>query len=132
VNITGGTTGVKVTSGSTNVSLSNVSLRGAVTGLDVLSGVVDIDRSVISHNSGFGALAEGGTINLRSCMLSGNGVAVQAATGSTVRMSDTDLLSNLTALGCGGGTLATSTNNRKGGNTGGAPSCATNGSVTTF
>lgn len=132
VNITGGTSGVKVTSGGASVALSNVSLRGAVTGVDALSGVVDIDRSVVSNNSGFGALAEGGTINLRDSMVSGNAVGVQAATGSTLRMSDTDVYSNLTGFGCGGGTLATAGNNRKAGNTGGAPSCATSGTVTVF
>lgn len=123
-NITGGPTGIKITSGNLNVSLNNVSLRSATTGLDALSGTVDIDHSVIAQNSSFGAIAEGGSITLRSSVLSGNGVAIQAATGSTLRISDSGIYDNLTAIGCGGGTIASAGDNQESGNTG--LSCAPN------
>jgi hypothetical protein len=56
-------------------------------------------------------------------------VAVQAGNGgpdqsaATVRLSNSDVYSNFTGFGCGGGVLASSGNNRKGSNNG------TNGTV---
>lgn len=131
-NITGGPTGIKLTSGNVNASLSNVSLRDGTTGIDALSGTVDVDHSVIAQNSSFGAIAEGGSITLQSSMLTGNSVAIQAATGSTLRISGSGVYNNLTAIGCGGGTIATSGDNQEGGNTGGSASCTPNNYVNTF
>jgi hypothetical protein len=129
--ITGGLTGVKITSGSVAASLSDVSIRGATNGVDALSGSIDIRDSDISQNSGIGLLAEGGSISLESSLLSGNAIGLQAQTGSTVRIVNNGIYNNGTWFGCGGGTIASTGNNRKGGNV--VPSaCTVNGTVTLF
>jgi hypothetical protein len=132
VTINGGAAGVKITSGNVKASMSNVAIHAAVTGVDALAGSVDLDRCLLEQNSGTGAYAEGGTINLVRCSLTGNGIAVNAAPGSILRMTDTAIFDNLTALGCGGGIIATAGDNRKGGNAGGPAACATTGMVTVF
>jgi hypothetical protein len=127
--LNGGAAGVKLTSGGINASLDNVSIRGTTTGVDVVSGTADIRNSVFARNTGFGVLAEGGTIDVGDSLFHGNGTAVQAQTGSTVRIAGSDLYNNLAGFGCGGGTLASAGNNRKGGNTGGGSVCAPNATI---
>jgi len=78
----------------------------------------------------FGALAEGGSIDITDSLLTGNGTAVQSQAGSTVRIANSDIYNNLAGFGCGAGTLASAGNNRKGGNTGsGGPVCAPNATI---
>jgi hypothetical protein len=75
-------------------------------------------------------LAENGTINIANSMLSGNGTAVLSQTGSTIRLTNNEIFSNNTGFGCGGGTLASAGNNRKGGNVGGGVVvCAPNATI---
>jgi hypothetical protein len=125
-----GATGVKLTSGPVSASLDNVSIRGAVTGVDVVSGTVDIRNAVFARNSGFGVLAEGGTIDVSDSLFTGNGTAVQALPNSTIRIASSELYNNLAGFGCGGGTLASAGNNRKGGNTGsGGTVCSPNATI---
>jgi hypothetical protein len=110
--------------------LDRTSLRGNTIGVDAVSGTVDIINSTISQNSTYGVYAEGGTIDVESSMLSGNATALQSTTGSLVRMSNSSLYNNMIGIGCGGGTIASAQNNRKGGNTGGsAPVCAPNATI---
>jgi hypothetical protein len=124
---TGAAAGVKINSGTVSASLSHVSIQATTVGVDAVTGSVDIDNSVIAQNSGYGLLAEGGVIDIDSSVLSGNNVALQAQTGSTIRISNSDLYNNETGFGCGGGTLASAQNNRKGGNVGGTvPVCVPN------
>jgi hypothetical protein len=124
-NLTGGMAGVMLTSGNPNVTLDHVSIRGAATGVDATVGTVDVKESSILQASAFGAHAEGGSITVFDSLLSGNTVALQAETGSTVRAGNSDLFNNLAGFGCGGGQIASSGNNRKGGNAGGTgPVCA--------
>jgi hypothetical protein len=129
---TGGATGIRVfsTSGSVHVSANRVSIQHAGTAVDALFGLVDVNDSIITENSGFGLLAEGGTISSSNNTLTGNGTAVQAQPGSTVRVSNNDIFDNSTGFGCGGGTLATAGNNRKAGNFGGGAACTPNASIT--
>lgn len=124
--ITGGLTGVKVTSttGRVTAVLSDVAIRAAGIGVYGLYGSIDVSHSVISQNSGYGVLAEGGVVTVSDTLLAANGVAAQAQSGATLRLSNSDVYDNLTGFGCGGGTLASAGNNRKAGNTGGvAPVC---------
>jgi hypothetical protein len=129
-NFTGGATGVKLTSGNPSVALDHVSIRGAGAGVDAAVGTVEVKDSFIVQSSSFGVYAEGGAIDVDNSFLSGNGVAAQAQTGSVVRMNSSDLFNNLAGFGCGGGTLASGANNRKGGNGGSmAPICAPNSTI---
>jgi hypothetical protein len=118
-NFTGGMAAVRLTSGNPSVTLDHVSIRGAATGVDATVGTVDVKESSILQASAFGAHAEGGSITIFDSLLSGNAVALQAETGSTVRASNSDLFNNQAGFGCGGGMIASSGNNRKGGNSGG-------------
>lgn len=125
-----GATGVKLTSGVITASLDNVSITGAATGIDVVVGSADVKSSVLARNTGFGALAEGGSIDIIDTLLTGNATAVQSQTGATIRIANSDLYNNLAGFGCGAGTLASAGNNRKGGNTGsGGPVCAPNATI---
>jgi hypothetical protein len=61
-----------------------------------------------------------------------NNIAVQADTPGIIRLSNNDVMNNLTGFACGsGGTIATASNNRKAGNVGGVVStCAPNATIT--
>ncbi len=120
--IGGGAAGVKVngTTGRVSAVLSNVSVRGSAMGVDGLYGVIDITGSVFSDATSYAILAEGGLISVSNSLLASNSVAIQAQTGATVRLSNNDVYENLTGFGCGGGTLQSAGNNRKGGNVGGS------------
>jgi hypothetical protein len=123
--ITGGAAGVRITSGMVSASLRDVSIVGATNGVYASSGTVNVSHSVIAQNIGVGALADGGAIvSLESNMLTGNGTAAQALTGSTIRLSNNDLFDNSAGFGCGGGILASAANNRKAGNNSGGTVCA--------
>lgn len=131
--ITGGSTGVMLntSAGRLNASLDHVNVQGAMVGVDALKGFVSVTDSVLTQNTVFGVLADGtSSIFLERCMLSQNQTAVQAQTGATVRVSDSDLLDNLTGFGCGGGMIASAANNRKAGNVGGGSACSPNASIT--
>jgi hypothetical protein len=121
--ISGGTNGVRVAGGTGRVTavLSDVTIQGASSsGVDSLYGSTEVVRSVIAHNAAYGAFAEGGTISVDSTLIAGNGIAAQAQSGATIRISDCDIYDNLTGLACGAGTMASAGNNRKGGNAGGS------------
>ncbi len=121
----GGATGVRITSGTVNASLHDISVIGATNGIYASSGNTDVSKSVIAQNTGVGVLADGGgNVSLESNMLTGNGTAAQALTGSTIRFSNNDLFDNGSGFGCGGGVLATAGNNRKAGNIGGGTVCS--------
>lgn len=125
--IKGGTTGihVKTAVGRVNASLDHLSLTGAHTGVHAESGFTTISNSIISMNTSYGLLAETtGTLTGDTNLVTMNSVALQAGTGATLRVSNTDMFDNLTGFGCGGGTLISAGNNHKYGNTGGiVPTC---------
>jgi hypothetical protein len=87
---------------------------------------------VITGNTGVGVLSGGtGTVSVTNSLLAGNQVAVQADTGSTIRLSNNDVYDNKTGFACGGGTLVSAANNRKVGNVGGSlPVCAPTQTIT--
>jgi hypothetical protein len=123
---------VKLTSGPVSASLDNVAIRDTTTGVDVVtaSGTVDIHNAVFARNTSFGVLAEAGTIDVSDSLFTGNGTAVQSQTGATIRIANSEIYNNLAGFGCGGGTLASNGNNRKGGNFGsGGSVCAPNATI---
>lgn len=129
--VQGGTAGIKVDGtsgpGPINVSLRNVTAQGAANGLDIQRGHVDVSGSSFTGNTGFGVIAEFGTISLSNTTLSYNATGVQSNTGSSVRLSNVDILDNTIGIGSGGGQVVSAGNNRNVGNgTAGAP----NGSIT--
>jgi hypothetical protein len=119
-------TGIRVNgSGSVKASLSGVAIRGGGDAVYVLAGATDVSQSTISQNSGVALRADGGVLTAESNMITGNGTAAIAQTGATIRLSNNSVYDNLTGFGCGGGTLASAVNNKKGGNSGGgAMTCA--------
>lgn len=116
--------GIRVTTtvGSLSTTIDNCRIQGGTTGVDGLTGaVISVNNSVISHNSNFGLIAEGGTLNVSRSSISSNGTGVQAQVGTTVRLADNWIYNN-TAKGIAnnaGAGMATSGNNRTGGNGGG-------------
>jgi hypothetical protein len=125
--------GVKINSvGTLAASLDHVSIQGADKGIETFKGATQVSNSIITQNFDFGVHAQGSsTLSVESCMLTANGVAAQAETGATVRLINNDIFDNLKGFGCGGGTLASTGDNRKGGNTGGVgPGCAPTVTIT--
>src|SRR6185295_19732283 len=107
------TNGVIVNAASTDVViLRGLSINGVGTGLSgirYLAGAkVVIEHCRIYGFTDFGVHAEGnGSVSVANSLLTNNGVAVQAETGATVRLSNNEILDNKTDIGCGGGTVAT-------------------------
>jgi hypothetical protein len=122
--VTGCSTGI-VNGGSGLLSLRNVTSQGNQEGVDAEGGPVDISHSQITQNSSYGLFAYNCTLTASACMISGNGTAVYADSGSIIRLTNNDILNNTTGIDTtsGGGIVASSGNNRKSGN-------ATSGSVT--
>src|SRR5256714_11682000 len=64
-NCSGAPIGIRMTTAGATLcaSIDSSYLQGLATGLDVLAGTATITRSVVSNNSNFGIIAEGGVIN---------------------------------------------------------------------
>ena len=133
VSITGGTNGasspatplagVKIssTAGTVTAALNRVSISGLTNGVDGEYGLTTVANSVIAENTGVAVLSGGaGTVSVINSQLTGNQIAVEAKTGSTIRLSNNDIYDNQTGLAWGGGTLVSAANNRKAGNVGGS------------
>lgn len=124
--ITGGSSGVRITSssGTVQAQLDNVSIRGAGNGVYSSYGATTVSNSVLSQNTTYGALADGGgTMTLVSSTLTGNGTAAQALSGGIIRLSNNDVFDNAGGFRCDGGAMFSAGNNRKGGNLGSGTPC---------
>ncbi|MGD0047414.1 MAG: right-handed parallel beta-helix repeat-containing protein [Bryobacteraceae bacterium] len=123
--ITGGFAGFNVNPGTGPVqaSLQGVTISNAsYAAVDVGNGVTTISNSVITQSPIGLDATNGSTINAESNIFSYNTTAVWAAPTGTIRLSNSDIFNNGTGIGAGGGTVATTGNNRKAGNPGtGAP-----------
>jgi len=113
--------GIEVSStGAKNLLVKNSATTDDVAGIHLTNTtgsdtLVQVTNSLITGNTGFGVRAEGkGTISIANSLLTNNGVAIQAETLATVRLSNNEVFDNRTDLGCGGGTLASWKNNRIG------------------
>lgn len=120
--------GVRV-SGNGSASLTDVTIKNANNGINTFAGITSVNNSVIVHNAWYGLIAEGGVINAENVTLTGNNVAAQAQAGATLRISNSSVFNNFTSFGCGGGTLASASNNRVAGNGGGGAPCAPNAAI---
>lgn len=126
-------TGVQVSQGAgrVDVSIERTTISGAVNGVETLGGFTNVSYSNLAGNSGTAILGQGGSLSVEHSMLTNNNVAAIANGASTVRLSNNGVYDNLTGFGCGTGVLASTGDNRKGGNTGGAiPACSPNATIT--
>jgi hypothetical protein len=123
--------GIRLTSGAALI-VDNVAISGFQTGIGTQMGDAIVVNSTITQNSNFGvhALTGVSSITVENSTLAENGVAAQADTGATVRLSNNGIYNNKTGFGCGGGTLASTGNNRKANNVGGGAACPPNGVIT--
>jgi hypothetical protein len=105
--------------GSGLLSLRDVTLQGNQDGLYAQGGPTDISHSQITQNANIGLYALGGTVSASDCMISGNATAIYADTGSIIRLTNNDILNNAVGIDAttGGGTVSTTGDNRKAGNT---------------
>lgn len=104
--------------GTMSASLDGVYLKSATnSGLNLLSGIATISRSVVAHNTNFGIIAQGGAvINVESCIISNNGTGVSANAGTaTVRLSNNSIFNNNTGI-VATGTVSSAGNNKNAGN----------------
>ncbi len=104
--------------GAMSASLDGVRLKNATnSGLNLLSGLATISRSVVAHNTNFGIIAQGGsTINVESCVISNNGTGVSAnAATAAVRLSNNSIFNNNTGINATG-TVSSAGNNKNAGN----------------
>ena len=124
--ITTAASGVRInsTAGTVTASLSNVAIRGTANGVWASYGNTAVSNSVLSQNTTYGAVADGSaTMTLLNNTFTGNGTAVQALTGATVRISNNDVFDNGGGFRCDGGTIYSAVNNRKGNNSGTGTVC---------
>jgi hypothetical protein len=108
------------TSGTPTGSIDNVRIQGCGFGFDVQAGNATISRSVLAHNTNQGLVAENlAVLNAENCVSSNNGTGVAAfSSGSTVRLSNCDILNNNVGISiAAGGVVASFQNNRNAGNT---------------
>ena len=86
-----------------------------------------ISDAVLSNNNSYGVYAEGAAVvNVERSQINNNAIGVLAASaGVILRLSDTALYNNNTAMACGGGALVSAGNNRRGASPNVvAPACA--------
>ena len=119
---------VPVMTGSGGVVISNSSITSGADAVRTAHSITTVVNSVISNNSGFGLITEGGGIinadgntitNNLTGVQAGNGGAGQA--GATVNISNNNIYGNINGIGCGGGIVASDGSNRTGNN--GASPC---------
>lgn len=113
-----GVIGVRVLAGAA-VVIDHVNIYGFDTGVEVNAANVTVVRSVISNSRSIGLHSKGGSLTVEGSTIVTNNIGVQATAPGIVRLSDNGIYNNLTGFGCGGGTLASTGDNRKGGNAGG-------------
>jgi hypothetical protein len=110
---------------SVNASLTKVHLEGNLFGLLAEDrATVTVRNSVAAGNASQGFIAAGSTalvtINLESCVVTGNGsfgIRTTANANATVRLSNVTVVNNSTGLSSGGGPIVSFGNNRIAGNT---------------
>lgn len=113
-------------SSTSTLIIDHSQIQGFGSGLNVLSGKTTIINSVVSRNSNFGIIAEGGTVNVDNCVIWKNLVGLQAQPGATLRLARNGIYDNTTSIGNGGGTVASDGDNRNSNPNAGVP----NGAIT--
>ena len=109
------------------VSAVSCPISGGNTAVFANAGVTVISDAVLSNNNSYGVYAEGAAVvNVERSQINNNAIGVLAASaGVILRLSDTALYNNNTAMACGGGALVSAGNNRRGASPNVvAPACA--------
>lgn len=109
--IRGGATGIQVT-GPSRVEVDRSSIRSAATGIDAQAGSVNVTRSVFSGNTFIAFFGTTGNHTLHDNLFTTNNIAIQAQAAATISASDNSIVDNTFGFGCGGGTVASTGNNR--------------------
>lgn len=118
---------VSTSAGLLKASVDNVHISNAKFGINVMSGLLQLNRSTITHNRTVGVMVDGGTASITGSVINGNSTGVKALANSEIRLSNNDLLDNGLAISCaGGGIISTAFNNRI---AGGSPYCPPNSQV---
>ena len=95
-------------------ALNNVRIHSTSNaGVNLLSGSLSITNSVVSNNTSFGIIAQGGSlINVANSMVSHNGTGVSTTgASSNIRLSNNVFTNNTNAIVITAGTIATFQNN---------------------
>lgn len=110
--------GLLVQASGASVTVDHCNIEAFGNGVDVKQGVVAVSRSVISHNSNIGVLAEGSgvtaTVSLESCLIELNpitGIGTTTVT-SSIFLAFSSIFSNGTGIVNAAGTITTLQNNR--------------------
>ena len=127
-NCSGAPIGIRMTTGGgtavLSASIDTTYLQGLASGLDVLAGTATITRSVVSNNSNFGVIAEGGVINADTNFVSANLTGFQASAGATLRLANNTITNNGTGIVAAGTVNTFGDNKNLGNTTPGAPNQA--------
>jgi hypothetical protein len=100
--------------GTMQGTLNNVRIHSASNaGVNLLSGSLSINNSVVSDNPSFGVIAQGGSlINVANSMVSHNGTGLSTTNASAnIRLSNNVITNNTSAIVITAGTIATFQNN---------------------
>jgi len=126
-----GLIGVRLFAGG-KLIMEDVRIWGFNVGVQTEAGKTTINRGEFTSNRQFGLRSmAASTLTIENSMVNANNVAVQAEGTSTLRMTNSAFYDNLTGFGCGGGTLASTGDNRKAGNAGGSvPVCVPTVTIT--
>jgi len=93
---------IRVTSslGTLTASIHNSRIVGGTSGIDGLTGAqISVSDSLVTNNTNFGLIAEGGTLNVSDTRINHNGTGVQAQAGTTVNIARCIITNNTNALG---------------------------------
>jgi hypothetical protein len=127
-----GVVGIQFNTGA-GLVVDNVSIHGFSTGIETMVGMTTVDRSLITKNSSLGVNSRGtSALTLKGTLLVSNNVGVQATDTSTLRLSNNGIYNNGAGVGCGGGTIASTGDNRKGGNGAVVVTCLPTQSITAY
>jgi hypothetical protein len=93
--------------------VDNVSISGFQYGVHVDDGRAVVSNSSITSNQFVAASASGGSLTVTGTTMANNGTAV-LATGGTIRVSNNVIVENTTNFGCGAGSVLSAGNNSVG------------------
>lgn len=112
--ITNAADGVSLQTGATNVSLFNCRINGTTNAaVNALIGTVTVSDSMITNNTSFGLIAQGGsTITAERTMIAHNGTGVSTNNAAAnLNLSNTTIISNTAGITITAGTVRTFLNN---------------------